>query len=46
MERVNEQHEDLIDLGAASTETRGPLPVGIPDDVTGARLPSIELGDD
>lgn len=31
MDRINEQHEDLIDLGSISSETKG-LPVGDQED--------------
>ena len=31
MEREREQHDDLIDLGAASVETKGPIGTGIDD---------------
>ena len=43
MERLNEMHDELIELGAVSTETKGP--VGDPIDDRQGFLP-IGLSDD
>ena len=37
---IDQQDEDLIDLGSACDETKGSLPIGAPDEAGGAKFGS------